>query len=240
VNQRWNQLATDLVALLDLDVPPVAMCFVASGVDGVEAFADPMTEPTSDGRSGRVPASCVFWMKATDATFSTVAADHGNCSVGRWVHGFASPEDIIGNDDVGALLGSGWVTQGDVGGIRVIADPSPMIVYGPLRDVPIDPDVVLVRLTPRQMMELGDACHEIDLSGKPQCQIVSMAKEQGTVAVSMGCALSRERTGMPDDELTSAIPAAELPGIVERLRDVRRADGEVRAFAAAEIARTHP
>ncbi len=31
---------------------------------GVPAFDAPMSDPTIDGRSGRVPASCVFWMHA--------------------------------------------------------------------------------------------------------------------------------------------------------------------------------
>lgn len=234
----WKQLAVDLTEALGLAVPPVAMSFVEQAPADVEGFSLPMSEPTADGRRGRVPASCVFWMQAATAgtTFSTVAEDHGNCSVGRWVHGFATPADIIGNDDVGALFGSGWVTEDAVGGIMAVVDPSPVITYGPLAQMTVAPDVVVLRLTPRQMMELGDACPGVELSGKPQCQIVTVAKEQGKVAVSMGCALSRERTDMPDDELTCAIPSALLPSIVARLRDVLRADRAVRTFAVTEMA----
>ena len=69
-----------------------------------------MSEPTPDGRSGRVPASCVFWMEADRSTFATAPEDHGNCSVGRWVHGFATLDEIAGAADVGALF--------EVGGSR--------------------------------------------------------------------------------------------------------------------------
>ena len=73
-------------------------------------FAEPMSEPAADGRAGRVAAGCVFWVHAADKSFTTVPADHGNCSVGRYTHGLASLADVGGNDDVAALLESGWVT----------------------------------------------------------------------------------------------------------------------------------
>ncbi len=234
----WTRTASELVDLLGLENQPIAMTFT-NGHGAAERppqFAKPMSEPTSDGRSGRVPAGCVFWMEAANATFSTVPADHGNCSVGRWVHGFATLEEIAGAADVGALFESGWVTTDDVGKVQVVGDHSTGIVYGPLRDSTADPDVVVLRLNAAQMMELGDAIPDLELSGKPQCQIVAKAKSGGA-AVSMGCALSRERTGMPATELTCAIAAAQLPGVVERLRAVVGADRVVEGYAAQDRAR---
>ena len=72
--------------------------------DGIAAFDEPMPPPTPDGRTGRVPAGCVFWVKAAERTFSTVPEDHGNCSVGRLTHGMATLDDVSGNSDVGKLL----------------------------------------------------------------------------------------------------------------------------------------
>ena len=46
-------------------------------------------------------------------------------------------------------------------------------------------------------MVLSDAVPGLRIEGKPQCHIVAIAKEQGEVAASVGCALSRVRTGMP-------------------------------------------
>ncbi len=88
------------------------MSFTERRPEGVRQFDAPMSEPAADGRQGRVPASCVFWMEAVreEGGFSTEAEDHGNCSVGRFTHGFASLEEVAGNDDVAALLASGWVT----------------------------------------------------------------------------------------------------------------------------------
>ncbi|MDH4117918.1 MAG: DUF169 domain-containing protein, partial [Acidimicrobiia bacterium] len=97
------QLHDDLVSMLGLEYAPVAISFLAAP-GPAPAFAEPMSEPTADGRSGRVPASCVFWAYGHDSTFTTVAADHGNCSVGRFTHGLASAEEIIDKSDVGTLL----------------------------------------------------------------------------------------------------------------------------------------
>jgi uncharacterized protein (DUF169 family) len=232
----WNVMSSSLVELLDLETGPIALTFVGADRSGIPAFDRPMSEPTADGRSGRVPASCVFWMEATDHAFTTVGEDHGNCSVGRWVHGFATLDDIAAASDVAALFESGWVTTEDVGKVHVIQERPEGIVYGPLGESTTDPDVVVLRLNPRQMMQLSDAVPELELSGKPQCQIISKAKAGGA-AVSMGCALSRQRTGMRDDELTCAIAADSMPSIVERLESVVGADAAVREYAVNDRSR---
>ena len=169
-------------------------------------FDRPMAEPSPDGRTGRVAAGCVFWMESVDSTFSTVAEDHGNCSVGSWTHGFKPLEEIAGNGDVGALLESGWVTMDMVPHIPVVTEKPGAVTYGPLADTPIDPDVVLVRLTAKSLMVLSDALPGLRVEGKPQCHIVAAAKEQNDVVASVGCALSRVRTGMPSTDHTCAIP----------------------------------
>ena len=48
----------------------------------------------------------MFWMKAEGRSFSTVAEDHANCSVGSVTHGFRTLEEVGDKDDVGALVGA--------------------------------------------------------------------------------------------------------------------------------------
>jgi len=230
---EWAAVASDLVELLGLSSPPVAITF-ADDDGGLPPLNRPLSEPTEDGRSGRVAASCVFWIEGAKGSFSTVAADHGNCSVGRWVHGFASLDEVAGKADVAALVQSGWVGESDFGMVQTVAGTTGAILYSPLSEAHAQPDIVLFRLLPRQMMELGDAIPGLRYSGKPQCQLVALAK-LGTPTASMGCALSRERTGMSDDELVCAIPGSQLPDVVARLRQVRNADTAVRTFAIAQM-----
>ena len=235
--QDWSALAVEVANALGTDVPPIAITFTAERPAGVAPFDAPMPEPTADGRTGRVSAGCVFWMQSTDRTFSTVAEDHGNCSVGSVTHGFKTLDEVAANADVAALLDSGWVSMEDVPRIPVVHERPGAVTYGPLAQTPIDPDVVLLRLTGRQLMVLSDAIPGLRIEGKPQCHIVAIAKEQGQVAVSVGCQLSRVRTGMPNAEMTCAIPASKLAEVVGRLRETARADNAVARYAADDARR---
>jgi hypothetical protein len=105
----------------------------------VPAFDGEMTEPTEDGRTGRVPASCVFSSEAEVHGFYTLPADRDNCSVGRWVHGFADLDDIADATDVAPLFRSGWINSEDVAAIETIPDRPEAIVYEPLDDCRSDP-----------------------------------------------------------------------------------------------------
>jgi uncharacterized protein (DUF169 family) len=226
-----------LTTLLGLEHAPVAITFHNEVPNnGVPRFAEPMSEPTEDGRSGRAAAPCVFWMHAHESTFDTVAEDHGNCSVGRFTHGFAEAADILDKSDVAALLDVGWVTMEAFAGVAALARRPKGVRYGPLSEAKSVPDVVLLRVTPRQMMEINDSV-EVEWSGKPQCQILPRAADTGVIAASMGCALSRARTGMSDDELTVAVPGSRVSELAEALKGVCRADDAVVGYAEADLAR---
>ena len=104
-------------------------------------------------------------------------------------------------------------------------------------DTHVDPDVVLLRLNPKQVMILHDAMPGMRMEGKPQCHIIAIAKEQQEVAASVGCMLSRVRTGLPNSQMTCAIPARRLAEVVERLKATCAADTTVAAYAAEDARR---
>jgi uncharacterized protein (DUF169 family) len=176
-------------------------------------------------------------MKAVDRTFTTVADDHGNCSVGSMTHGFQTLDEVAGNSDVAALLDSRWVTMDVVPQIPVVHERPGAVTYGPLADTPVDPDVVFLRVTGRQLMVLSDAIPGLRVEGKPQCHIVAIAKEEGVPAASVGCALSRVRTGMPPTEMTCALPASQLPDILASIQQHSVADIAVAHYAAEDARR---
>lgn len=230
-------LSDALTDLLGLQHAPVAISFLEELFDdGVSRFEGPMSDPTEDGRSGRVAAPCVFWMHAHERTFDTLAEDHGNCSVGSFTHGFTDAAGIVDKSDVAALLDVGWVTMDAFANVAALSRRPKGVRYGPLSDAASAPDVVLLRVSPRQMMEINDAV-DVDWSGKPQCQILPRAVDDGVIAASMGCALSRARTGMGDDELTVAVPGHRVRELVAALRPVTSADTAVVGYAKADLAR---
>jgi uncharacterized protein (DUF169 family) len=234
---RWSDASVALTAALDLRTPPIAITFSASAPSGVVPFDAPMPEPTPDGRTGRVPAGCVFWTKALDRTFSTVAADHGNCSVGSLTHGFVTLDEVASNSDVAALVESGWVTMDMVPDIPVVADRPEVVTYGPLADTPVDPDVVMIRVNAKQLMVLSDALPGLRIGGKPQCHIVALAKQEGEVVVSVGCTLSRARTAMSKNDMTCAIPANRLHEVVRQVQATAATDAIVASYAAEDARR---
>ena len=154
-------------------------------------------------------------------------------------HGLATLTDVEHNGDVAALLGSGWVSLEAVARIPVITERPGAITYGPLSETPgnVDPDVVLLRLNGRQLMVLSDAIAGLRIEGKPQCQIVARAKQDKVAAASVGCTLSRARTGMTPDELTCAIPAGNLAAVVATVKATAETDAVVARYATQDARR---
>lgn len=236
MTEDWGALADGLRHGLATDVPPIAITF-HDAIPDVERFDAPMPSPAPDGRTGRVSAGCVFWMTSTSRTFTTVPEDHGNCSVGSLTHGMKSVDDVAGASDVEALVECGWVTTEAVAQIPVVRTRPAAVTYGPLAETPHDPDVVLLRLTARELMVLSDAIPGLRVEGKPQCHIVAIAKERGEAAASVGCQLSRIRTGMANGEMTCALPAARLAEVVARLQKTATVNKIVAAYAADDARR---
>jgi len=235
--KSWH---VDLEDLLGLAIPPIAIAFVSYIPTDVRRIERALPPVTADGRTGTVAASCVFWIEAAQAVFATVATDHGNCSVGGLTHGFKTMEEIAGNADVAALCESGWVTPEAVSAIEVVRERPGSVIYGPLRDMPVEPSVILLRINGKQQMLLHDAWPGLRFEGKPQCHIIPIAKERGEIAVSFGCMLSRVRTGMSNNEVTCAIPASCVTELIERLRAACAADRLVAAYAAEDSKRFTP
>lgn len=143
----------------------------------------------------------------------------------------------MGNEDVQGILAAEWVTPEEAMQLPVVKDSYSHVVYGPLADTPIDPDVILLRVNAFQGMVMLDAFGGMDVVGKPQCHIIPLAKEQNKIAMSTGCMLSRIRTGMSPQEMTCTIPAARLAEVVDKLETRRKANSAVGAYANKDLAR---
>ena len=234
----WRALNDRLVATLKVFAPPLAISFHGPGATPPAARVEGRYAPPNEhGRTGQVPAGCVFWIQGAADTFATVASDHANCSVGSYTHGFITLEEAATKDDVGAVLEAGWVDQAAVMSLPHVAERPESVVYGPLAERRTPPDVVLLRINGLGLMTLKDAFPEMPIEGKPQCHIVAMAKDQNVVAASVGCALSRSRTGMRSEEMTCVIPGRRLPEAVETLEATVGLDRAMASYASADAKR---
>jgi uncharacterized protein (DUF169 family) len=230
----------ELRDLLGLAVAPIAIAFVDTVPANLARPHGTMPTPTADGRTGAVPAGCVFWNKAIEGAFATIAADHGNCSVGSYTHGFKTLAEAAQGADVQALVDADWVSMEAAAKIPTVSKKPAAVLYGPLAAGAFEPEVIFLRLTGKQLMLVNDAWPELRFEGKPQCHIIPIAQASGQVAVSSGCMLSRVRTGMSNSEVTCALPAMRLGELVTRLKRAQAADMKVAAYAAEDAKRFAP
>ena len=240
-NEDRAAMAAELKARLNLSAPPVGIAFREEAqTPGVAPIDAARPEPTEDGRTGAVAAPCVFWMLAAERVFSTVEADHGNCSVGSYTHGFKRLDEIAAKDDIAALVGSGWVGEADFPKVPAVRDKPGTIIYGPLENFPVEPDIVFLRLNAKQAMLLDDALGGVRFEGKPQCHVLAIAKDEQETAISVGCMLSRVRTGMGNSEMSCALPAAKLADTLAALRRNSDIERSVATYAAVDADRFRP
>jgi uncharacterized protein (DUF169 family) len=234
---NYAALDAELNTLLKLAVPAIGIAFRRDAAGAPPPHGGAKPAATADGRTGAVSAGCVFWMHATEREFSTVAADHGNCSVGSLTHGFKTLSEAAAGADVAALVQSEWVSPEVFPAIPTVKEKPGSVVYGPLAQLSVEPDVVFLRVNGKQLMQLHGALPELRFEGKPQCHIIPIAKEAGAFAASTGCMLSRVRTGMSNNEVTCAIPARRLGELIERLKKTQSADLAVASYASDDAKR---
>jgi uncharacterized protein (DUF169 family) len=175
--------------------------------------------------TGAVDASCVHWSTAlaTGSTRRTVAADHAGCSVGSYVHGFATREQAAQAEDTAMLVSAGWVTPEALAALPTLSAGTGRLDYVPLAELTVDPELVLLSLGLEQLMAVQAAIPALKLTGKPQCQIIPLAAA-GVPCVSLGCAVSRARTGADPGRMTCALPTHTLLDAVDALEAAARAD----------------
>ncbi len=125
------------------------MAFPAEVPDGTERF------------SGSEPAGCSFWrLAAAGRTFATVAV--GSLQLpDRIVYPqyFRCPKKRAKElpDVLGTMVNLGYLKMEEVPGIPVLPETPKNIVYAPLGDTPVDPDVVLFVAPAAKLMLLEEA-----------------------------------------------------------------------------------
>src|SRR4051794_9573159 len=96
------------VARLKLDLPPVAVAFVATPPAGLDHIDRPL------------PAGCSYWKHASEGhVFYTLPEDHQNCPVGAYAHGVtlspAKAEEL--NGLIGTMVQLQYIKMEEVPGI---------------------------------------------------------------------------------------------------------------------------
>jgi uncharacterized protein (DUF169 family) len=225
---KYAATADKISTELDLDLPPVALAFVNEPPVGVE---------TTDTV---VPSSCAFWRKAEEGVFYAPAALHFNCPVGALVMGFDLPEPVQANlgTAVEMMCNVAYLGADEPANIPTVKKEKTGIVYGPLRDFPIEPDAVLIWVTSRQAMVVGEAAGttrwledgRASILGRPACAAIPSALSSDDAVLSLGCAGMRTFTEILPDRLLCVVPAAKLERFPESLAATTAANREMQSY----------
>jgi uncharacterized protein (DUF169 family) len=222
----YRALENRFQEILDLRRRPVAVSFPTEAPASVEKF------------TGSEPSGCSFWRLASvGRTFYTAPSDHYNCPVGSYTLKIALPEERAHElpDILGTMTNLGYLRMEEVPGIPVLPQTPPFIVYAPLADTPVDPDVVLFAALPGKLMLLDEAAiragaaSQLPLLARPTCMAIPAAMAHGMVT-SAGCIGNRTYTDIGDDEIYSAIPGAALEKIAEALETIASANSALAQY----------
>ena len=227
MNQERQDQADRLTEALELSLPPIAIAFPDTVPDGVPEF------------EGTVPAGCVFWEEAATRTFATSAGHHALCSIGIHTHHLSGapasqPEEL--GAALEAMMGLDYVREEEVAAIPVLGRAAQHAIYGPLREFPLDPEVVLLFTGARQSLVLTEAVARVDggvapAMGRPACAAVPHAVNGGTAAMSLGCCGARAYLGaLSDDVALWTLPGSGLDEYCEQIDAFARANRTLATF----------
>jgi len=204
-----------LMTRLALERRPVAMTFRDAPPSNVRKF------------TGSQPSGCSFWrLAAAGDVFYTEPSDHYNCPVGSYTHNIALPPEREQElpQVLSLMTDIGYIRLEEVGGIPRLPHTPAAIIYAPLGQTPVDPDVVVVAGRPGDLMLLQEAGTRASttpapLLGRPTCMAIPAALS-GTVVSSLGCVGNRIYTGVSADEFYVVVAGQMLSGIVEQLSTI--------------------
>ena len=226
-----RNIAATLTATLELRTKPVALALAEAPPAGVRNF------------EGTAPSACSFWRHAESSVFYATAAQHFHCPVGAMVMGFEMPDEVQAEltGMVGVMVEGGYLGADEPPHIPTMPRKSAGVVYGPLEDFPIDPDAIVLWLTPRQAMlmaEAGGAAHWTGSTpgatlGRPACAAIPSALARGSVAASLGCVGMRTYTEVADDHMLAVVPASAAPQLAGALSNIIVANRALAEFHEA-------
>lgn len=123
-----------------------------------------------------------------------------------------------------------YVREQDLQMIPVLESKPKYVVYGPLAEIPLEPDVVLLLVRADQTLILSEASQQLEnglppAMGRPACAIVPQARNTGRSALSLGCCGARAYLDvLSEDMALYAIPGAALSAFAERIAALSKAN----------------
>jgi uncharacterized protein (DUF169 family) len=224
---NWSELEHRIGAAVKLGRRPVAVTFADAAPANVERF------------SGTEPSGCSFWrLAAAGRVFYTVPENHFNCAVGAYTHNISlSPErEKETEQTLKMMFDLGYVKPEEVPQIPRLAKAPAAIVYAPLGESPVAPDVVLFACKPAGAMLLNEAANRAGVGsgapalGRPTCMALPASLQHGAI-LSLGCIGNRVYTGLGEDEMYFVLRGRDLAAVADALGVITSANAALNDYA---------
>jgi uncharacterized protein (DUF169 family) len=223
-----QNISENFRTLLQLENPPVALARVSQVPEGVPWFTDV------------VPSSCTFWRRAEKGVFATRAQDHMNCPIGGMVMGLPlTPEaEKALKEGISLMCQVNYIDAKEAAHIPALSPLNLPILYGPLGQFPVEPELVLLWVTPAQAMLLREATGEAHWTGdlpkgvfgRPACTALAVAAKGKQAALSFGCTGMREFTEISPAHLLAVVAGEMLPDLEKKLNTVHESNCRMKEF----------
>jgi uncharacterized protein (DUF169 family) len=224
--QDYSIMESKLIRTLGLSRRPVVLAFRDAPPAGIPKFA------------GREPSGCSFWrLAAQGMTFYAVPQDHANCALGSYAYNYdVSPENSqqLANT-FSQLADSGYIQIGNISAIPRMQIAPQAVIYSPLGETPIEPDLVIFVIRPMPAMILQEAALRMGIAmefsgfGAPACMSLTIALSKG-MASSTGCLGNRVFVDLGDDELYVLLAGNCLQKIVDAIQGISESNQKIKEF----------
>ena len=223
----YSEIAQALSESLDLSMPPIAVAFADQAPVGVPAY------------NGLAPAGCSFWEEAAKGAFCTSTTDHELCAIGVHTHSLAGASESFSTelgDALKVMAELDYVTDAEVAEIPVLKQSAKHVVYSPLAQTPLAPDVVLLFVNSRQGLVISEAAQRVDggaapAMGRPACAVIPQVVNSNQAALSLGCCGARAYLdAMADHVALWAFPGANLTEYVDQITSLGKANSTLATF----------
>lgn len=129
-----------------------------------------------------------------------------------------------------------YVTERDLPQIPVLQSRPKHVIYAPLAETPLPPDVVLLFVDASQTLILAEAAQQVDSQvapamGRPACAVIPQVMNTGRAALSLGCCGARAYLDVLTEGVALfAIPGARLEAYADRIAALAEANAVLSRF----------
>lgn len=222
------QASEILESSFQLKHTPIALTFVNEAPENINTLETD------------VPSWCSLWCKAESEVFFAPNEKHYNCPVGAMVMGIELPDHVKDelNTVVNLMCNSNYIDPDEPDKIPSYGKMCSGMVYGPLKDIPVEPHVVLIWLNSKQAMFLSEAMGTCKWTkdikamalGRPACSSIPLSIAESSNMLSFGCIGMRTYTEISDENILTVLSYGEIYSLLGNIKVMEKANQQLQKY----------